>query len=41
MDGFQYWYLPQVTFTSGDEMETDVDNAEKQSDNSCPIVNIE
>lgn len=30
----------QVTFTSGDDTETDVDNAEKQSDNSFPIVNI-
>lgn len=33
--------MQQVIFTSGDESETDVDNADNQSDNAFLIVNIQ
>lgn len=31
----------QVTFTSGDEAETDEDDAYNQSESSFPIVNLQ
>lgn len=32
--------MPQVAFTSGDEKERDVDEADNQSENSFHIVNL-